>query len=146
MSSALIKKKIRRRERRRTRLLAELINVRLMLRGSFAIVKTRCGKPTCWCAGQAGHLHPRLTWSEQGRPLTRKVPHNQIVWVRKVTEAYRRFRGLRREIKTLEGEIRHLLDELETALTNEAREGKDFLAARMPQIRKPTGQKVPKMR
>lgn len=146
MSRASTRKKIQRLEHHRARVVSELLKVRVMLRGSFTVVHTKCGKPNCWCMDQKkGHPHARLTWSEQGRPVTRKVPRDNISWIRDVTDAYRRFRLLRRQLNRLEVEIKQLLDEIEKTVTKETRKGKDFLTVTAAK-RKPSGRLAPKMR
>ena len=75
MSSASLKKDLLTLLSDYQRLLRELLRGRPHLRGSFHQVYTRCGKPNCWCAkADKGHPHVRLTWSEAGNFVTRKVP------------------------------------------------------------------------
>ena len=130
MSSKIIqnnRKNLLRAERERSRLLSELLDVRIMLRGSYALVYTKCGKDTCRCKQGKGHPHPRISWSEKGKGITRKVPRDQIAWVREVTENYREFRSLRRSLISLEAESKKLLDDLENALIERTRKGMSFL-------------------
>ena len=143
MSRASNRKKIQRLELHRARVVSELLKVRVMLRGSFAVVHTKCGKPNCWCKDQKGHPHARLTWSEQGRPVTRKVPRNNTSWILKVTEDYRRFRSLRRQLNELEVKIKQLLDEFENTIIKETRKGKNFLTVPATK-RKLSGRIAPK--
>ena len=146
MSRHGAKKKIQDLERHRARVVSELLKVHGMLRGSFGVVHTKCGRPNCWCAGgQKGHSHPRLTSSEHGCPTTRKVPRDEIPWVRNATQAYRRFRLLRRNLKRLDLDLKVLLDEFENALIEETRKGKDFLMLKAPD-RKSSARKAPKRR
>lgn len=145
MSSANSKKNILRLENQRRRILSQLLEVRKLLRGSYATVYTKCGKANCWCREGKGHPHPRITWSEKGRPMTRKVPHDHIEWIGEVTNSYRQFRSQRREMIKLETEIKTMLDVLENDMIEETRKNKDFLEI-IPTNRKGGAQLVPKKR
>jgi len=111
------------------RLLKQLLGHQRILRGSFHQVYTRCGKSNCWCAkAPKGHPHARLTWSEQGTIVTRKVPAAESKHVIKLTENYRRFRTQRRQLTALELKIQNRLDHFEKALIHEVRKPLSFLA------------------
>jgi len=127
MSSAKTRKKLLSIEKRRGLILSKLFEVGRMLRGSYALVYTKCGKDNCWCKDEKGHPHPRITWSEKGRAMTRKVPREHIAWIRKVTDNYRKFRSLRRKLVGLEYETKKLLDILENDMIEKTRKGKSFL-------------------
>ena len=115
----------------RQRLLKELLRQPRILRGSFHQVHTRCGKPNCWCAtARKGHAHSRLTWSEAGTFITRKVPASETERVVKLTDNYRQFREQRRHVGALDIEIHNCLDQYETSLINEVRQPLSFLALR----------------
>jgi hypothetical protein len=102
-----------------------------MLRGSFTRVHTRCGKPSCWCAQSArGHPHTRITWSERGRMLTRKVPPNQVQKVLEWTANYRRYRSLRRELRALQARIRDAADDLGQSICEHTANRLDYLRPR----------------
>lgn len=122
MSTASIKNRILRLESRRVRLLAEALAAAPMLRGSFSRVHTRCGKASCWCAhSEQGHPHSRITWSENGRLITRKVPPERIDRIIELTASHRRFRSRQRQLAAVDEKIRALLNEYETALSHQAR-------------------------
>ena len=144
MSSSKPPDRLRQRLRRHTEVLEQLLQSPPLLRGSFSRVSTRCGKPNCWCAHSAqGHRHARLTWSEQGRMMTRKVPLDQISRIRKLTANYRRFRATRRKLIAIQEELRRLLDEYEAARVSQTREPLQFLAVnpKMSAARRSTRQK-----
>ena len=67
----------------------------LMVRGSFYLLRRRCGKPNCHCA--RGHLHGSyvLTRSEGGKDRLYTVPKNQRAEVRKWAAEYRRYQRAR---------------------------------------------------
>jgi hypothetical protein len=93
-----------------------------MLRGSVGRVFTRCGKPTCWCAkSPQGHPHTRMTWSQEGQMVTRKVPAEAIQQILELTHQYRRFRSDRRTLLALQIKLQNLLDRYEETLTHQAR-------------------------
>lgn len=137
------RKDLQRAEQERSRILSELLRVESMLRGSYALIYTKCGKDNCWCKNGKGHPHSRITWCQKGQGVTRKVPPDQIAWVREVTENYRNFRSLRRRLLRLQADSKKFLDQIEKDLIENTRKGKSFLETK-PQNRKETSRKVPK--
>ena len=137
------RKDLQRAEQERSRILSELLRVESMLRGSYALIYTKCGKDNCWCKDGKGHPHSRITWCQKGQGITRKVPPDQIAWVREVTENYRNFRSLRRRLLRLQADSKKFLDQIEKDLIENTRKGKSFLETK-PQNRKETSRKVPK--
>ena len=128
MARTNIRKKLLRLMRRRDKTLEALLQTAPILRGSLSRIHTRCGKPNCWCAESSeGHAHTRMTWSQSGTLITRKVPPDQIHHIAQLTDNYRKFRLLRRTLFALDAEIRDLLRFFETALTDQARRPFDFL-------------------
>jgi hypothetical protein len=110
-------------------LVKELLGHQRILRGSFHQVYTRCGKSNCWCANAPkGHPHARLTWSEEGTIVTRKVPLEESKQVIRLTESYRQFRQQRRQLTALELKIQDRLDQYEKALIQQVRKPLSFLA------------------
>ena len=130
-------------EKRRSRILSELRSIRAMLRGSYALVYTKCGKDNCWCKEGKGHGHARLSWSDKGRGMTRKVPRDQIAWVQEVTDRYRHFRSLRRKLSDLAAEGEELLDAHQEELIERTRSHKLFLTSQ-GQNRRKNSPEVPK--
>ena len=111
-------------------LLAQLLEGVPMLRGSFSRVRTRCGKANCWCAqaGQ-GHPHARITWSQGGRLITRKVPEDYLDRVRQLVARYRKFRYRRRRLINLLASFKLALAAYEEALIERTRAPMPFLAS-----------------
>jgi hypothetical protein len=66
-----------------------------LVRGSFYLLRRKCGKPNCRCA--RGELHPAyvLTRSEAGKDRLYPVPKAQRAEVRKRAAEYRRFQRAR---------------------------------------------------
>ena len=122
-----IKKKIRELEQRRQRILKELLEFDEMLRGSAAMVYTKCGRSNCWCKDGKGHPHTRITWSEKSKGYTRKIPEEELPWIKRVTDRYSRFQSLLRGLKKLEGQSRKLQKDLAELLITETRKTKDYL-------------------
>lgn len=121
MSSPLLKQKIRKLAQRGHDLLDQLLQIQPLLRGSFTQIHTRCGKPNCWCAqSPKGHPHLRLTWSENGHLTTRKIPAQAAERVRELTQNYRQFRALRRQLLALQAQAQELLDHYEQSLITQA--------------------------
>jgi hypothetical protein len=131
------KKKIRNAEKRRQRTISTLLDASSILRGSYALVHTKCGRENCWCNQEkAGHPHSRITWSEQGQGVTRKVPSEDRDWIQEVTSNYKEFRRLRRELLQLEDQIRTLLDVYESELVSKTRKGRSYLQVKPKNCRK----------
>jgi hypothetical protein len=129
MSSTILRRKLLALLSDHSRLLRGLLHQPRILRGSFHQVSTRCGKPNCWCAkARKGHPHARLTWSEEGTNVTRKVPAGESKRVIKLTENYRQFREQRGQLAALELKIQDRLDQYEKALIEEVRKPLSFLA------------------
>lgn len=122
MSSTFLRKKLRTLGSDYSRLLRQILRHEQMLRGSFHQVYTRCGKANCWCAqARKGHPHTRLTWTEGGLMMTRKVGTSERKVVLKLTDAYKRFGEQRRDLTALHQQIQHRLDDYEKALVRQSR-------------------------
>jgi hypothetical protein len=122
MSSRVFKRKLLALLSRHGRLLRQILRHERILRGSFHQVYTRCGKSNCWCAkAKKGHPHARLTWSEEGTMMTRKVGASEQKVVTKLTKAYKGFCEQRQQLTALELQIQERLDGYEKALINETR-------------------------
>ena len=133
MSSAVFKQKLRDLLSRHSRLLGQILRHQRLLRGSFHQVYTRCGKSNCWCAkAKKGHPHARLTWSEQGTMMTRKVGASEQIAVIKLTETYKRFCEQRRELSALQLQIQNRLNDYEKALIHETRKPLGLLPQTSP--------------
>jgi hypothetical protein len=122
MSSSFSKKKLSNLAADYGRLLRQILRHEQMLRGSFHQVYTRCGKGNCWCAkAKKGHPHTRLTWTEEGLMMTRKVGTSERKVVLKLTEAYKQFGEQRRQLSALHKQIQDRLDDYEKAVVQESR-------------------------
>jgi hypothetical protein len=122
MSSTLSRKQLRTLASDYGRLLRQILRHEQMLRGSFHQVYTRCGKENCWCAkAKKGHQHTRLTWTEEGVMVTRKVGASEQKAVIKLTDAYKRFGEQRRELTALHEQIQNRLDDYEKAVVRQSR-------------------------
>ena len=118
------------------RLLKQILRHRALLRGSFHQVFTRCGKASCWCAkADKGHAHTRLTWSQEGTMMTRKVGATERPTVIKLTARYKQFCTQRRQLTELESQIQNHLDQHEAALI---RQGQKALGVSISTPRKTT--------
>ena len=128
MSSASSKKDLLKLLSEYQHVLGQMLRGQPHLRGSFHQVHTRCGKPNCWCAkADKGHPHVRLTWSEAGTFLTRKVPASEQDQIAKLTENYREFQKQRLKLTELASTIERSLDQYEKTLTEEVRRPLAFL-------------------
>ena len=121
MSSPRLKQQLLTLRQRADDLLDQLLHIPPLLRGSFTQVYTRCGKANCWCADRAkGHPHLRLCWSEKGQLITRKVPPQAADQVRELTDNYRQFRSLRRELVQIQTRMEKCLDQYERSSITQA--------------------------
>lgn len=110
------------------RLFRQILRHEQMLRGSFHQVYTRCGKENCWCAkAKKGHPHTRLTWTEEGVMMTRKVGVSERKAVLKLTEAYKQFGKQRRQLTALHEQIQEQLDAYEKSVINRTRQSLGLL-------------------
>ncbi len=133
MSSIYLKQKLLRLLSERQRLLRQMLRPQRMLRGSFHQVYTRCGKSNCWCAkAKKGHPHARLTWSEEGAMMTRKVGASEQKAVIQLTATYKRFCGQRRQLNALDQQVQDRLDDYEKVLIGETRKPLGLLARKGP--------------
>jgi hypothetical protein len=133
MSSPVAKRKLLSLLSSHGRLLRQILRHQRILRGSFHQVYTRCGKSNCWCAkAKKGHPHARLTWSEEGTMMTRKVGASEQKAIIQLTDAYKRFSEQRRHLTVLEHQIQDRLDSYEKALINETRKPLGLLPRKSP--------------
>ena|SRR5256885_7547523 len=133
MSSPVAKRKLLSLLSRHGRLLRQILRHQRILRGSFHQVYTRCGKSNCWCAkAKKGHPHARLTWSEEGTMMTRKVGASEQKAIIQLTDAYKRFSEQRRHLTVLEHQIQDKLDNYEKALIHETRKPLGLLPRKSP--------------
>lgn len=128
MSTEKYRKKLRERQRKQEKVLGELLEVRPILKGTVNKIYTRCGKPNCWCTnGPGGHAHIRISWNQNSKTVTRKIPADKLSRVRNLTDNYRHFRSLRRQLSELNKQIKQALDCYQTALVEDSRAGMPFL-------------------
>lgn len=126
-------KKIQETEKKRQQLISELFGLREMVRGSFCTIHVKCGKKYCRCQNGQLHPHQRMSLRENGKAYSRAVPKEEYEWITEMTENYRRFQQLRREIGELEKETKKLLDDYEQKAVNQTRKGKAYLSVTLNQ-------------
>jgi len=120
--------KIKLLEKKRMKILSNLLESGVMVKGSYCCVYTKCGKKNCCCKKGKGHRHSRITWSENGKVVTRKVPIDEVEWIKEMTMIYRLFRKMRKDMSVIDTEIKMLLNELEHKLTTKAKHKKAYLS------------------
>lgn len=105
-------------EQQHRQLVASLLEIRELLKGSVYELKTRCGKPSCHCAAPDGarHTNPVLSWSDQGKTQLRTLPAKEVERTRRLTENYRQFRQTRAALVKLHRRILTSVDRLEKVL------------------------------
>ena len=122
-----IPSKIEKLERRRSRLIGELLKTQAMIRGSFGTVHRKCGASNCWCAEAGGHPVDRINYSEEGRSRTKAVKSEDVSWAREMTENYKRFRKNRQALRSLEKQINQAIDDLETKVVDKTARQRDYV-------------------
>lgn len=86
-------------EETRKRLLDEINDKRLLLKGSLNKVYRRCGNPNCKCArGEKHGPFYLLTWSEGGKTQSRHIPREKAVQVEEMIANYRQAKRLLDEL------------------------------------------------
>ena len=100
------------------RRLDEMFPLRQLVKGSVYLLQTRCGKPSCHCASDAGPRHSStvLSWSEHGKTRLRTLPPGERARFRRLTENYRRFRQARAALVKLQRRMLATIDQLEKTL------------------------------
>ena len=68
------------------------------LPGSLALTHSRCGKPTCRCAGGEGHPSWSLTFMADGKKHVERIPHEWVEQVRPLVEQGREFKDAIAEV------------------------------------------------
>jgi hypothetical protein len=116
-------KQIKLLEKKRSLLLKKLVKEHFMFRGRLGTSYRRCGKPNCRCAREEkGHPCLRLVWNEKGRVITKMVYKHNSKWIKTITDNYRYFKQLRRELKHIELELNLLFDAFENNLLLKTKE------------------------
>ena len=122
--------KIQEIEKRRQQAISELLSLRGMVRGSFCTIHVKCGKKYCRCQNGQLHPHQRMSLRENGKAFSRAVPKEEYEWITEMTENYRKFQQLRRELSELEKEAKRLLDAYEEQVVNKMKKGKSYLSVK----------------
>jgi hypothetical protein len=92
---SLLRQKLWRAYAALARTLRQLQRAQPMVRGSFYLLRRKCGKPNCRCASGQLHASWVLTRSEAGRDRIYPVPKDQRAQVRRWALEYRRFQRAR---------------------------------------------------
>lgn len=114
-------------EKKRQELIAELIQVKKMVKGSFCQIYVKCGKKNCRCSTGEGHPHWRMSLKERGKSFSRAVPPEEYKWITEMTTNYRKFKKLHKQLLELEIQTKKLIECYEISCTNESKEGKTYL-------------------
>ncbi|MBW1894588.1 MAG: hypothetical protein JRI91_12960 [Deltaproteobacteria bacterium] len=122
------KKSIRELDKQIEKLTDKLLLFDQLARGSVATIKTKCGVKVCRrCLSGKMHPHTRISWTENGKGYTRKIPEDEIEWFKSTSQKYREFKVIRRDLKKLELKKKKMVDSLENLLLIETRKLKPFL-------------------
>jgi len=83
-----------------------------MVQGSFYLLRRKCGKPNCRCAGGQLHVSWVITRSEQGQDRIYSVPKDQRARLRLLTQEYRRYQRARAVLVKRHGKLLQLVDRI----------------------------------
>jgi len=83
-----------------------------MVRGSFYLLRRKCGKPNCRCATGQLHASYVLTRSEAGKDRLYPVPKDQRAQVRKWAAEYRRYQRARAVLTRRQLHLLSLVDQM----------------------------------
>jgi hypothetical protein len=120
-------------EKKRQQLISELSGLKEMARGSFCTIHVKCGKKYCRCQNGQLHPHKRMSLRENGKSFSRAVPKEEHEWITAMTDNYRRFQKLCKEIDALGRATKSLLDSYEAHIVNQTRKGKSYLSVTLDQ-------------
>jgi len=114
MSEAL--SRLRQRVWRTHRALAELLRLLArrepMVQGSLYVLRRKCGKPGCHCAGGEPHASWVLSRSESGRTRIHSVPGERRGQLRALTREYRLWQRARARVVKTSAALLALIDEI----------------------------------
>jgi len=108
-----IRKEIKKAEEKRLEILATLLHVKSMIRGTFGKVHRKCGKPTCKCNEGKGHLSIRISWTEESVSKTKAISKDDEAWTIFMTSQYKQFRKARKNLREINEQINKLINKLE---------------------------------
>ena len=83
-----------------------------MVQGSFYLLRRKCGKPNCRCAGGQLHATYVLTRSEQGQDRLYTVPKDQRARLRQWAAEYRRYQRARAVLAKRQVQLLALVDQM----------------------------------
>ena len=88
--------------------------------GSVYELHTKCGKPSCRCAGGAElHSCMVISWTARGRKRLRSIPKERQAELVALTQRYRRFRKARARFVEVHAKMLAIIDKLEAARRKE---------------------------
>lgn len=122
-----VKKHINDLQEKKSRLIEKLLNAPPMIRGTFGTIYVKCGGANCKCTKGEKHPYNRLTWSENGRPKSRVVPVDEINWIKEMTQNYRCYKKVKKEMEKVDDRLKVLLTRFEVAVVEKTRKSKDFI-------------------
>jgi hypothetical protein len=101
---AAVDSSLKRLEERHRALLAELADIGLVLRGTIAPRRMRCGNPTCRCRAHPPQLHgPYYVWTRKvaGKTVTAMLPREQAALCQGWSHNMRKLDRIVRELQAL---------------------------------------------
>jgi hypothetical protein len=102
--SAVVDSSLKGLEQRHRALLAELANIGLVLRGTIAPRRMRCGNPTCRCRAHPPQLHgPYFVWTRKvaGKTVTAMLPRYQATLCQDWSRNMRKLDRIVRQLQAL---------------------------------------------
>ena len=123
MSSQKINKLLK----KQNSLIGDLLKFDRMIKGSFVIVQTKCGKENCWCVEGDGHKHARISWREDNLGRVRAVPDEDQDWVKQMTQNNRVYKKLMSDFLNIQSKINIALENNYKKIIHVTKKEKSYL-------------------
>lgn len=109
---------------KRDTLIKSITSIKEMHPGAYKKVYRKCGKPNCWCHEKnKGHPLKRITWTEGSKSFSKAVSDKNIPWILHVTDNYRTYRTLKKQLYEVDAEIHVTIDNLSRMIIEKTRGG-----------------------
>jgi hypothetical protein len=109
-------------------LVSNLLKIERMLKGSYVITNTTCGKSNCRCIVKGDlHKHARLVWRENKSAYVRAVPDSDAQWIKQMTQNYRDFKKIQRELLDEQNKLNAVVEKLRDEIIRHTKRGKSYL-------------------
>lgn len=110
-------KDLKKLENKRALLLLKLQKTEYMIRGTYVETYRKCGKQNCRCAKEnKGHPGHQISWTKDGKSRSKAIPKEDILWIKEMAGNYKKWRGIRTNLRKLEEEARSIINWVEDGI------------------------------